>query len=140
MPTDLAAAVEGGTHGIDAVGRQQHVAQLDVRRRKTEVSSQGLPLLDPPLHLEVLEVAAEQECRAGRIALLQVLADEGRGIGIPAGPADALDNADVESPRPSQLPEQLDVALALVAEPEVVADHHVPHTEPLAQELSPTTT
>ncbi len=117
--------------GVDAVGRQAHRAgHVDVGRREADQPTALVATDDRAAHLVrpaehprgELDVAAGQRPPDGRAA--DRLVD-------PVRPGDQVDRVDDEVVGEAVVLEQTDVAVAVAAEVEVLADDDRPHGQPL---------
>src|SRR5690606_18286602 len=107
------------------------LAEGDVGGREAELAAAPVARLDASLDLPV---AAEKLGGLGGTAGDQELADAGRRISLAVRALLGRDHGHAEAVARGQLAEHRDVAAALVAEHEVLADHDVAGAHPLDQE------
>ena len=118
-------------HGVDPAERRRAPAQVHVRGRKTDGAAELLAMRNAPVH----GIRPPEQARGlGEFAGRQPLAD------ARAADAHAIDQVrggvrDLEPGRRTAAFEQRVVALAAVAEAEVVADHEEAHAETVDQQV-----
>ncbi len=128
----IAVAADGGAHGIDAGGWAQVVGELDIGGRKADRAAAPVTLLDATIDLPG---AAEQRRGGARLALYEEMADAGRRVDL-ASLLHRLKDGDAEAERLAHSGQQRGVAVAAVAEDEIVADDGLAYAEPGDQHVA----
>src|SRR5690606_26289620 len=128
----LLLLLDADAHGIDAGRRPEVVAESDVGGREADRAPPLLAVLDGSVDLPPV---AEEARRLLQAAVLEVLADPGRGVLDTVLADDARHLGDAEAVTGRQPAQQLRRPAAVAAEVEVLADDGVPDREIARQNL-----
>src|SRR5690606_1504098 len=123
-------------NGIDSEGWSQDItAQSNVRGRHAQLAPALCAMLYPSADLPV---TAEQECRPGRIAGLQILSHERGGIDLLRGSRGRshFHSRHIEAEAPTESDQGLHIPSALVAEAKVFTGYHMLQRQSFGQHVA----